>query len=100
MPWRLRERADGVDLEGYLRGPDQGKFWQGAGRFCFGQSAQARPADRPPVLGAGGRADHAEGSNMRRAGAIAMARAEEAGAVKDWRHHGLAPRVAAAVRFP
>ncbi|MGY3073694.1 NADH-quinone oxidoreductase subunit E [Bradyrhizobium sp. LM6.10] len=26
--------------------------------FAFGQSAQARPAERPPVLGADGRADH------------------------------------------
>src|SRR6202789_4469426 len=61
---RVRERADGPDLEGYLRGSDQGKFWQGARRLCLRQSAEAGPPDRPPILRAGGWANHAEGSDL------------------------------------
>ena len=28
MPWRLRQRADGDDLQGHLRGPDAGAAWR------------------------------------------------------------------------
>src|SRR6266700_3250859 len=41
VSWRLCERADGADLEGHLRGSDQGKFWQGAGRLCLRKSSEA-----------------------------------------------------------
>src|SRR5882672_11489546 len=41
MPRRLRQRADGADLERHLRGPDQGEFRQAAGWFCGGYSAEA-----------------------------------------------------------
>ena len=46
VPRRLRERADGDDLEGHLRGSDQGELRQGARRLCLRQSAEARSADR------------------------------------------------------
>src|SRR5437773_10518035 len=65
VPWRLRECADGVDLEGYLRGSDQGKLRQVAGRLCLRQASEARTATQPSVLGTSGRADHAEGNHMR-----------------------------------
>ena len=42
---RLRQRADGADLEGYLRGSDQGELRQGAGRLCLRQSAEAGAAE-------------------------------------------------------
>src|SRR4029079_17050810 len=64
VPRCLRECADGADLEGHLRGPHQGKLRQGAGRLCLRQSAEAGTADRPSVLGAGGRPDHAEGNHV------------------------------------
>jgi NADH:ubiquinone oxidoreductase subunit E len=63
---RLRERADGADLEGYLRGFDQGKLRQGAGRLCLRQSSEAGAAERPSVLRAHRWADHAEGNHMTR----------------------------------
>ena len=60
VPRRLRQRADGADLERYLRRPDQGEFRQGAGWLCGRQSAEARSAERPAVLRADRRVDHAE----------------------------------------
>ena len=48
VSWRLRQRADGVDLERYLRGSDQGELRQGAGWFCFRQPSEA-PGRRTAV---------------------------------------------------
>jgi NADH-quinone oxidoreductase subunit E len=37
VPWRLRERADGADLEGYLRGSDQESFGKVLDGFASGK---------------------------------------------------------------
>src|SRR3984893_9472653 len=66
VPGRLRERAHGADLEGYLRGSDQGQFWQAAGRLCVRQSSEAWTASRPSVFRAAGWTDHVEGRSMKR----------------------------------
>src|SRR6185295_6381148 len=97
MPGCLRECADGADLEGHLRGPHQGKLWQGAGRLCLGQSAETRSADRSPAFGAGGRSDHAEGSDMRRIRAIVAE--SERDAMKNLRYIVLHAVAAAAFIF-
>ena len=60
MPRRLRQRADGADLERYLRGSHQGKFWQAAGWFCVGYATEARTTERPTILRPDRRTDHAE----------------------------------------
>ena len=60
VPRRLRERADGADRQRHLRGPDQGKLRQGAGRICRRPAAEAGSAERPPVLGADRRHHDAE----------------------------------------
>ncbi len=60
VPGRVRQRADGADLQGYLRGPDAGAVREGAGRLRQRQSAQARLADRPAGVVSRGRADDAQ----------------------------------------
>ena len=60
VPRRLRERADGADLERHLRGPDAGEFRQGSRRFYERQAGEARPADRPADVRANRWADHAQ----------------------------------------
>ena len=42
VPGRLRERADGADLERHLRGPDGGKLREGARRFRQASRSPAR----------------------------------------------------------
>src|SRR5436309_2129855 len=99
VPGRLRERADGADLEGYLRGSDQGNLWQGAGRLCVRQAAEAGTADRPSVLGAGGRADDAEGNHMTRNGTLPVIGQGRVSAMKNWRYIGMHAVAAAAFIF-
>ena len=60
VPRRLRERADGADLERHLRGPDGRELREGSRRLRRRQAGEARPADRPAVLRADRRSDHAD----------------------------------------
>src|SRR5207247_9684481 len=96
---RLRECADGADLEGHLRGPDQGKLWQGARRFRVRQSDEAGTADRPSVLGAGGRADNAEGNHMKRDGTRPEQGPERVSAMKNCPYIGMHAAAAAAIMY-
>ena len=61
VPRRVRQRADGADRQGHLRGPDAGAVREGARRLRQGQAAQARLADRPAGVLSRGRADDAQG---------------------------------------
>ena len=65
VPRRLRQRADGADLKRYLRGPDRRELREDA-RRARGRQAQPKPgpADRPAILRAGRRADHADRSGL------------------------------------
>src|ERR1700682_3078413 len=97
VSWRLRERADGADLEGYLRGSEQGKLRQGAGRFCLRQPGETGTAERPSVLGADRWPDHAEGNHMKRDRAGDVTRSAEA--MRHWRCISLHTVTAAAFIF-
>jgi NADH-quinone oxidoreductase subunit E len=81
------------------KGPDQGKLRQGARRICLRQSAEAGSADRPSVLGAGGRPDHAEGIPMTRDGTSPGNGPQGESAMKHWRYIGLHAVTAAAFIF-
>src|SRR6266446_782358 len=97
VSWRLRERANGTDLEGYLRRSEQGKLWQGAGRFCLRQPGETGTAERPSVLGADGWTDHAEGNHMKRDRAGDVTGSAEA--MRHWRYIALHAVTAAAFIF-
>ncbi len=62
MPRRLRQRADGADQQGLLRGPDAGELGAHPRRSESRASRHARPAERASCLRAGRRADHADRS--------------------------------------
>ena len=59
MPRRLRQRAGGADQRRFLRGSRRGLDQEGARRLAARRDAEARPAGRPPDIGARRRADHA-----------------------------------------
>src|SRR5882762_2858647 len=96
---RLRERADGADLEGYLRRPEQGEFRQGAGRLCLRQPADAGAAERPSVLGTGRWPDHAEGNHIMKDRTLGAAGRGSVGAMKNWRYIAMHTVAAAAFIF-
>src|SRR5215475_12292076 len=89
VPRRLRECADGPDLEGHLRRPHQGKLRQGVGRLRNRQPAEAGAADRPPVFRTGRRTDHAEGDHMTRGMMMLTVAAGREAAMKNWRYIAL-----------
>src|SRR5882757_3026608 len=60
VPRRLRECADGADLERHLRGSDRRDLREGARRLHQRQAGDAGSADRPAFLRAGRRADDTE----------------------------------------
>src|SRR5260370_28782340 len=99
VPWRLRERADGADLEGYLRGSDQGKLRQGAGRLCLRQRSEARTTEWPSILISGGWTDHAERIHMTRALTLQAAGPWSVGTMKSWRYIALQAVAASAFIF-
>ena len=94
MPRRLRQRADGADRQGLLRGPDRRAAGRDPRRAGRGQGAGAGAAERPLCLGAAERADQPQGARSRAApqynasveAALATARYGEA----DRRHRGAA----------
>ena len=60
VPRRLRERADGADLQGHLRGPDAGALGRAHRRLRRRQGRTVEPGRRTAaVSGAGGRPDDA-----------------------------------------
>ena len=54
--------------------------------FAIGQAAEARSADRPAVLGAGGRPDDAEGNHMSVTAQWHVSGPGSGGAMKNWRY--------------
>ena len=58
MPGRLRQRADGAGRLRLLRGPDGRKFRKDPRSIRRRQDAESRSANRPAIVGAGGRADN------------------------------------------
>src|ERR1700691_2181811 len=99
MSRRLRECANGPDLEGYLRGFDQGKLWQGAGWLRLRQSSEAGAAEWPSVLRTHRRADHAEGNHMTRDRTLEAPEPGSAGTMRNWRYIVLHALTAAAFIF-
>ena len=67
MPRRLRQRADGDDLQGHLRGPDAGAARRDHRRFRRrqGRRGAARAAERPHRLRADSRPDLADATRRR-----------------------------------
>jgi hypothetical protein len=55
VPRRLRERAGRADQRRFLRGPRRASTKRVLDAFRRGETPKARPADRPPDLGAGRR---------------------------------------------
>jgi hypothetical protein len=66
MPRRLRQRADGPDRQGLLRGPDRREASPALiDEMAAGQGAHAGAAERALCVGTRGRADQPEGSRGR-----------------------------------
>src|SRR6478752_8658771 len=89
VPWCLRKRAHGADLEGYLRGSDKGKLRQGAGRLCLRQRSKAGTTEWPTILGSRGWTDHVERIHMTRARTLQAAGWGSVGTMNNWRYIAL-----------